>query len=685
MKQIFILTFLLILPFAFLSAEWKGLDDSRSGSELQVNLISSDVNETVLEVTIPGYYEKKILVDQTECVYFHIPGSSVYMKQGYPMLPKLTKLVQMPHDCNVKLEVLSKEEATLSLNHPVVPSKGHLTRDINPDSIPYEFGPVYKQNVFWPGQEEQFSIGENFQFREACGVRLQIIPVSVNHVTKSMTILKKAVISLKYEQKMMRTFQNREREKSNKTFQKMYNEMFLNPSVEADSRVSYSEERGTVPDAANKKLVVVVPSKFESLIGEWVAWKKQCGYTVTIKSVAAGVTAGEIKSYLQGLYDNAATRFGYVVLIGDAAYNSNFQAAQPMPTFAGSKEGAAADRVYVRLAGSDNYPDAFISRISGNTDAEITNQLAKIIAYEKEPPSGSWFTQGTCIASDQGSPTDKERAEWLQNGGGSSQKVPVVSGGLIGYGYTKFDDIYDPAAYASDVTNAVNQGRSIILYIGHGSSTSWGTTGFGVSHINNLTNGGMLPVIWSVACVNGDFLKTGTCFAEAWLRKAKAGAVAVEAASTNESWVPPCDKQAATVNSMIQKKYFTFGALEAVGCVRGLEVWGDTNSSEGNKMAEQCNLFGDCTLMVRSKVPQTMEVQVNRGLDNNLVFDIVSENRSQEGCTVTIYNQDFSFSVTGDSDAQGKVSLSLANCPQTPLFYTVVGPDMIPIVDQELK
>ena len=55
------------------------------------------------------------------------------------------------------------------------------------------------------------------------------------------------------------------------------------------------------------------------------------------------------------------------------------------------------------------------------------------------------------------------------------------------------------------VSDAVNDGRSVINYIGHGSKTSWVSSRFNTGDIENLENGRMLPYIWSVACVNGDF------------------------------------------------------------------------------------------------------------------------------------------------------------------------------------
>lgn len=673
MKQLFILALVLMLSIT-LSADWKALSsDSRGSSPLNVKLLGSTDKEIKVEITIPGYHEKRVQIGDIECLVIHIPGSAMYMQRGFPMVPQLAKLVKIEHDCEIKMEVVSKEEVDVPLSAPIVPSKGHFTRDIDPETVPFEFGPIYKQDVFWPAAEDQFKIGKNFQFRDNCGLRLQILPIRANHVQMMMKVLKKAVVVFKIEHNLMARSAARVAV-SDRTFNKMSRDIFLQSEV-------VESYRGQIPDPENKNLFVVTPQKFAGLLGNWINWKKKCGYTVTVYEVQDGVTASTIKAELQKRYDNADSRFGYVVLIGDAGYVSNFEQAQPMPTFKGKKEGAAADRVYVRLAGNDNYPDAFISRISGTTNEEITNQLDKIVKYESAPEKGDWFVKGICIASNQGSPTDKERAEWLQNGGGSGQKVPVDGKGLIGYGYSSFTDIYDPYAYAEDVTNAVNTGSSIICYIGHGSSTSWGTTGFSVTDIHNLSNGGRLPVIWSVACVNGQFVHQKECFGEAWLRKANGGAAAIECASTNESWVPPCDKQCATINAVINKRQFTFGALEAVGCVKGLETWGDTDSSEGNKMAEQCNLFGDCTMMVRTKAPASVSVNMSRGLDNDLVFTVIAEDRAEQNATVTVYSEDLSYCVSGETGTDGTVNISLDNCPKCPLFYTVVGPDMNSVVD----
>ncbi len=147
---------------------------------------------------------------------------------------------------------------------------------------------------------------------------------------------------------------------------------------------------------------------------------------------------------------------------------------------------------------------------------------------------------------------------------------------------------------------ALNDGRSLGLYIGHGSKSSWSTSGFGVSDIPNLTNADTHPIIWSVACVNGDFVGGSDCFAEACLKKDGAGAVSFEGATTNESWVPPCIAQRGIVDSLRLETAFTTGGQHMAGKQAVMDLYGDSISSEGNKWVEQSTLFGSCTTWMRT-------------------------------------------------------------------------------------
>ena len=168
---------------------------------------------------------------------------------------------------------------------------------------------------------------------------------------------------------------------------------------------------------------------------------------------------------------------------------------------------------------------------------------------------------------------------------------------LLAYGYTTVDQIYDPSGTASQVTSGLNAGRGIINYCGHGSTTSWSSTGFSNTHINALTNDNMLPFICSVACVNGNF-DGSTCFAEAWLRATNngepTGAIGAYMSSINQSWNPPMDAEDEFVDMYVAEAYARLGTLFYAGSCHMMDEYG----SGGVSMFDTWHVFGDPSLAV---------------------------------------------------------------------------------------
>ncbi|BBM84591.1 C25 family cysteine peptidase [Candidatus Uabimicrobium amorphum] len=662
---------MLILIGIGMHAEWQAIDpQAQVDQEIQVKVLRFSAQEMQIEISIPGYHDEQVLAGETVCSNISIPGASVLMKKGYPTIPKLGKLLCVPDNCKVSMRVVSKVEVEKNITQRIIPSKGHLTRDINPKDVDFEFNEVYGQDSYWP--TTQFSLGQCFQFRDISGVRLRVLPVRFNHVQNKMKILQKVVVAFEFKAKDSAKLRFKPISPS-KVYDNLYRNTFLGYGNLPKQQIRES-----------RKLLVVTPVEYTKTIQPWIEWKQKAGYEVTTHTTSNRDRSFEIKDDIQRLFDKSATRFDYVVLMGDAKYSAYFEDCQPMPTFEGSKEGAAADRVYVRLRGFDNYPDACISRISGDTPQDIAVQLEKIMQYEQNPAKGKWLKNGICVASDEGHFKDWQRAEWLQKGGSKSQNVPIENGGLLANGFDSFTDVYDPGANPAKITEALNRGSSIICYIGHGTPISWVSSGFNNDDIHQLSNSGLYPVIWSVACVNGKFVHLDECFAEAWLRKKDGGAVAVEAASTNESWIPPCDKQSATINSIINNSALTFGAQELAGCIRAMEIWGDDDDSEGNKMAEQCNLFGDCTLIPRYGKQSELQVHVDYQA-GKAVFRVQSNERKVKNAIVTVYTSDFGYRVSHTTNDRGEVSVAAEKLLRGKLFYTVVAPNAIPIVDRLLR
>ncbi|GAG31482.1 unnamed protein product, partial [marine sediment metagenome] len=248
-----------------------------------------------------------------------------------------------------------------------------------------------------------------------------------------------------------------------------------------------------------------------------------------------GNNCTSIKNYIQGVYDSA-TDLAFVLLVGDYTQVATCTASD-----------GASDPTYSKLAGGDDYPDIMVGRFSAETEADVNTQVERTIEYETTPATTQdWFWRGTGIGS-AGGPGDDGEYDW--------EHIRNIRTDLLAYGYTQVDELYEEDQgggdapdnpTAGDVSTVLNAGRGIVNYCGHGSPTSWGTTGFSNDDIDGLTNDNMLPFIFDVACVNGQF-NGYTCFAEAWMRATNGteptGAIGVYASSINQSWAPPMEAQ----------------------------------------------------------------------------------------------------------------------------------------------
>jgi hypothetical protein len=317
-----------------------------------------------------------------------------------------------------------------------------------------------------------------------------------------------------------------------------------------------------------------------------VEWKKQKGIPTTIINVSEiGNSSSKIMNYIQDFYDGSD--LAWVLLVGDAA-----EVATP------SSFGGASDPSYSKVSGGDDYPDIFVGRFSAENINHVQTQVQRSVEYEISPQLADWYHRATGIASDEGPGHYNEYDD---------EHMALIRLDLLSYNYDLVDEIYDPGATASQVTNALNNGRGFVNYCGHGSSVSWGTTGFSNSNINSLVNDNMLPFIISVACVNGEF-NYGTCFAEAWLRATNGGnptgAVATYMSSINQSWSPPMYAQDEAVDLLTAESSVTFGGI----CFNGSCLMIDVVGYGGVEMFDTWHIFGDPSLQLFTDTPSSMTV-----------------------------------------------------------------------------
>ncbi|HSD62245.1 MAG TPA: C25 family cysteine peptidase, partial [Ignavibacteriaceae bacterium] len=521
MKKFYFLSVSFLSIFIFSSLSFGQIPNSSNG--IKTNIINTTSSSTTVEFILNRYDQTTININGTPTVFYKIPGSIWLMEKGFPQMPTHRASIIIPDLAGMNYRIISREFRTIS-TITVTPSKGHFTRDIDPSDVPYIFNEVYNQDVWYP--ENNFSLDAPYIVRELRGQTIQFNPMQYNPVQGKLRICTRIVVEI-YADPSANVVNPFVRQKPfsgvTPEFIDIYKSLFINYGT---SNYDY------VPLDETGRLLIIYPTTFASNITPFYDWKVEKGMTTLLAEypTETGTGSAAIKNYIQNLY-NSTEGITFIVLVGEASQ---------IPTMNGTYEGAPSDPCYVKLEGTDAYPDAYISRISPSSSDNLDYIIYKFIKYEKYPdtgPEAGWYLKGTGVASNEDGGTgtyDWERMNLIRN---------MLIENMF---FTTVDQIYDPGATAAQVTTVINEGRSIVNYIGHGSGTSWGTTGFGNSNIYNLSNEYKNPFVFDVSCDNGDFTMS-ECMEEAWVRAGGTanpkGAIGAFGASTLASWVPPCDMQ----------------------------------------------------------------------------------------------------------------------------------------------
>ncbi len=560
-------------------ASWVNLGGSGGAN---VSMLEQTPNRIALELTVGGFERTDVSVNGRTYVLPSLPSEAHLLQAGDPDLPSVARSVIIPDDRLMNLNVIGSQFVDLS-GLDVAPSKGNLLRTVDPSTVPYSFGPVYETAGFYPAT--QATEGQAYILRDYRGLTVTFSPFAYNPATHTLRVYTKVDVEIVDggpggENILVR---RAPLASVSSAFMDIYRQHFLN----------FPPQPQYKPVPAVGSMLVICYDDFAAVLQPFVDWKNQEGIptTMVLKS-QVGSTSDQIKAYIQNVYNNSDNpKLTFVLLVGDAAQ---------MPT--PYSDGGPADPTYAQVAGNDQYPDIFVGRFSAESVAQAQTQAVRSVNYEESPligGAGDWYPHGTGIGSQYG-PGDNNEYDY--------QHIDKIRTTLLNFTYTLVDQLYginNPQPTQADVAKAVNAGRTIINYCGHGSQTSWGTTNFSNTDVNNLDNENKLPFIFSVACVNGEF-DNGTCFAEAWLRATKngnpTGAVATYMSSIDQSWDPPMAAQDGADTVLVTNAVRTFGAF----CYDGSCAMMDKYGADGASMFRTWHIFGDPSLRVRTATPAVM-------------------------------------------------------------------------------
>jgi hypothetical protein len=613
-RKLTLFTVLIVMAMSLYGQTWMGIN-SDAPVDIKRTLIESSEQSIIIQFNVDGFFLNPIETPKGKEYQVSIPGAVYMNEESAPELPTYGVSSIIPDIAMMQLRLLSSTYTDFE-NIDVAPSKGHYTRSEDPSLIPFIYGPAYEQDAFFP--DTRAELQEPYILRDYRGQVTTIYPISYNPVTKTLRVYHEMVVELYNDGTGGENQFHRSGlpETMAREFKSIYDRHFINYAQQL--RYPVLEEEGN--------LLIISHGPFIEAMEPFVEWKKTIGRPTEIVDVATiGSTPAIIKAFVLDYYNTVGLT--HLLIVGDH---------QQVPSQ--SMSGGFSDYFYGYLVGSDSYNELFVGRFSAETVAHVETQVQRTIEYERDiDETATWLDYGIGLARNEGTGNG-------HNGGENDYvHMDYIRDSLLNYTYGVVYREYDgnvpgvPNTNATQISQRINDGASVINFCNHGSMTSWSVGGYNVGHVNQLTNTGKLPFIWSVACDNGRFT-SGTCFAEVWMRATDSngeptGAIGTKMSWISQPWQPPMTGQDEMVTILVEQRDHikrTLGGVSTNGSMKMI----DNHGTSGRSTHDTWILFGDPTLTLRTANPTPITASYMPAAF--LGFDEFTVDADAEGAIVTL-------------------------------------------------
>ena len=381
----FFLVIILILFYSFLFSDWIEID---ANQEKLFECRASNLEQTELHFTLDGYEIESIEKNGKTYQRISYTNEGEFIDVGKPDLPCFSRLVAIPNQGDVSIEVTSFDKEVISdiTIYPRQPLK--IDGELNnfPFTIDNDF---YSSAEIFPAAITE--IGEPAIMRDFRVVRVTVNPFQYDPQKNELSIFSNVTLQVHTKGSGGVNCKLATKPESS-VFSPLYKSTIIN----------YEEVRLRGDEFIPPTILFIYPNNLNpqtSWLDSLVLWKHKKGFDVVLASTAVtGTSMYNIKSYIQDAYNNWDNRPDFVCLVGDAS------GSYSIPTgYSGYGEG---DQVYTLLEGNDILADVWIGRLSFNSVFELQTIVYKILHYEREPymANTNWYERALLVG-DPGSST----------------------------------------------------------------------------------------------------------------------------------------------------------------------------------------------------------------------------------------------------------------------------------------
>jgi hypothetical protein len=500
MKKRILLSLLLPLFITSLCfAQWVSLNNfSIPNSSPDVQLISEDATSTVIKLELPGFFINEFADNGKTYHSISFDSEAITTEAGFPEIPYIAKILAIPNQGLVNVEVLEVGEVQTITGIDIPPARESWFEG-RPETPYLKNLEVYNSEEIYP---KDFAMVEDpAVFRDFRIARVSIFPVRYSPARREIQAVSSITIRVNYIPGQGINPKTTPDKPIAPSFAKLYRNFIFNYNEVLQSRYGGRE-------TGYDFMLCIMTDEFYNSFQVYADWRHKVGTYIHVTKFstigASGSNPTAVRNHILDAYNNWEIVPTHVLLIGDAGIAPVKYVTYDY-TF-------VYDDYFVELEGTDFFPEMMIGRFTNQTDYRMQVMINKFLGYEKTPfiQNTTWFRKGlVCSNNAYPSQIDTKRfvaRQLLDNGN-----------------FISVDSLYNgwpcPGG-VSNVVSMINEGRGFLNYRGEGWSSGWWAScfQFQTSNVSSLNNGQKLTFVTSIGCGVAMFNASGgNCFGEEWL------------------------------------------------------------------------------------------------------------------------------------------------------------------------
>jgi hypothetical protein len=633
---------------------------------------SEDTTGICIDSSFAGMYRSIITLDEKDFDMIEIPYIGYTTQIGEPMVPMVTRFIEVPMGVNADVEIKYVESQILDdylivpFQEPMVALADARIPEFTIDRLLYNIDGFYP---FVNATIEGEKADQPIMVRGHRLIAVNIFPVQFNPVQEKVRVCSRIEVRVNYDEPSQ--IEGILESKISPDFEELFRQTILNYK----DVVALPEKKEKGSD-----YLIITHDDFYKAAMKLAAWKERKGLWVKIVNTSqitpTGPTARDIASYIKKAYDTLKPAPTYVLLLGDSEFiPPHYELVHPASSKGVLYHGGfhiGTDLFHFTVDGQDWFPDIFYGRISVDTLEEADIVVEKIIEYEKNPPNNPQFYRSISAAAQfedvlastpgredhpffsradqirfflRGEGYIVDRLYWDNNPG--TPPVPSLYYNGTGLPTSLIHPNYPWNTSAGEINDAINDGRFLVYHIDHGDSRNfwnyvsanwggsdgWAGPSYDTADITGLANGDLQPVVISMDCnvgwfdgetdqnddanlVNENNLGFDIeCFSEEILRRQNSGAVAV-IGSTRLSYIYANDDLLQGMIDAVWPSYDTATASGGLHNLGQILMYGKSyvayqhgyKDNFTNTTYNLYHLFGDPEMDIWTSEPQELHV-----------------------------------------------------------------------------